>query len=101
MANERKDKRPVYFAFFREVCELFDLLETESAGRVIHAACNYFLDGTEPEGFNRGEQRVFNRLKNDIDRSIDNYTAAIENGKKGAEAKRRKADSSTKKPSPF
>lgn len=93
MAIDQRDKRPVYFAFFREVCELFDLLETESAGRVIQAACNYFLDGTDPDNFTRGEQRVYTRLKSDIDRSIDSYNQAVKNGKKGAEARRRNAAS--------
>ena len=79
-----RDRTPVYFRFFREVCEMFAFLDDEAAGRVIHAACDYFCDGTEPDALNKGEQRLFDRLRRDIDKSFSDYEKKVEGGKKGA-----------------
>lgn len=80
-----KDKRPAYFCFFLEACEMISLLDVEKAGRVIHAISSYFGEGTKPEGLNREESIVFNRIKRDVDRSFEKYNDAVSNGKKGAE----------------
>lgn len=62
-----KDKRPAYFRFFLEACDMISLLEVESAGRVIHAVSDYFSEGAELEDLSKNERTVFNRIRRDID----------------------------------
>ena len=83
MAN--KEKRPIYFSFFLEACNMISLLDVESAGKVIHAVSDYFTDGIVPEGLSRNENTVFERIKKDVDGSTELYYKKIEAGKKGAE----------------
>lgn len=45
-----KEKRPAYFRFFLEACDMISLLDKESAGRVIHAVSDYFAENVEPNG---------------------------------------------------
>ena len=45
-----RDKRPQYFNFFLECCDMISLLNNESAGRVIRAIADYFSYGDEPGG---------------------------------------------------
>lgn len=78
------DKRPQYFNFFLECCEMISLLDEQSAGRVIHAIADYFSFGDEPKGLSRNEQRVFNRIKQDADKSCESWIAKVNGGKKGA-----------------
>lgn len=79
------NKRPPYFCFFIEVCEMLSLLEVEEAGRTIQAVSEYFIDGVVPDDLNRREKMVFERIKQDIDLSFEKYEAAVANGKKGSE----------------
>lgn len=81
----KKEKRPVYFCFFLEACNMISLLEVESAGKVIHAVSDYFSDGIVPDGLNRKETTVFERIKKDVDGSAELYYKKVEAGKKGAE----------------
>ena len=60
------------------------MLDEPSAGRVIHAIADYFSYGDEPEGLNRNERRVFDRIKRDADKSCAAWIAKVEGGKKGA-----------------
>ena len=62
-----KEKRPSYFRFFIEACDMISLLDIESAGRVIHCVT------------------VFNRIRRDVDKSFSEYAAAVSFGKAGAE----------------
>ena len=43
-----REKRPAYFRFFLEACDLISILDVESAGRVIQAVSAYFSDNIEP-----------------------------------------------------
>jgi len=78
-----KEKRPAYFRFFLEACDMISLLEVESAGRVIHAVSDYFSEGAEPENLNKNERTVFNRIRRDIDKNFSDYEASVTYGKKG------------------
>lgn len=63
------EKRPQYFSFFLEACESLSLLEDASAGRVIKAIADYFIDGETPEelpSFTKNERRTYNRMKRKI-----------------------------------
>ena len=75
------EKRPQYFSFFLECCEMIALLDNESAGRVIHAIADYFIDGEEPEELKKNEMRVFNRVKSDADKSCEIWLAKVRGGK--------------------
>lgn len=79
------EKRPQYFSFFLECCEMLALLDNESAGKVIHAIADYFIDGEHPENLSKKELRVFNRLKADADNSCELWLAKVNGGKAGAE----------------
>lgn len=95
MANEKEpttmedfaklEKRPQYFNFFLECCEMISLLDEMSAGQVIHAIADYFSYGDEPNGLSRNEQRVFNRIKQDADKSCVIWMAKVNGGNKRAE----------------
>lgn len=87
------EKRPQYFSFFLECCDMISLLDDTSAGRVIHAIADYFSYGEEPEDLNRKELRVFNRIRQDADRSCEVWWAKVQGGKKGAEERYGKVDS--------
>ena len=78
-------KRPTYFRFFLEACEMISLLDEESAGRVIHAAGDYFAENVEPEGLRKNERTVFKRIPQDVDKSFSTYDAAVAYGKQGAD----------------
>lgn len=80
-----KEKRPSYFRFFIEACDMISLLDIESAGRVIHCVSDYFSNGTEPEDLTKNERTVFNRIQRDVDKSFSEYAAAVSFGKAGAE----------------
>ena len=82
-----RDKRPQYFNFFLECCDMISLLNNESAGRVIRAIADYFSYGDEPGGLERNEQRVFNRIKQDVDKSCAVWLAKVEGGTKGAKTR--------------
>lgn len=75
------EKRPQYFSFFLECCEMIALLDDESAGKVIHAIADYFIDGEQPEGLKKNEIRVFNRIKSDADKSCEVWFAKVKGGK--------------------
>ena len=79
-----REKRPAYFRFFLEACELISILDTESAGHVIHAVSAYFSEGTEPDGLNKKGKTVFNRIRQDVDKSWHDYEAAVTSGRNGA-----------------
>ena len=79
------EKRPQYFSFFLECCEMIALLDTESAGKVIHAIADYFIDGEHPENLSKKEMRVFNRVKTDADKSCETWLSKVIGGKTGAE----------------
>lgn len=79
------EKRPQYFSFFLECCDMISLLDETSAGRVIHAIADYFSYGDEPEGLTRSEERVFNRIKQDADNSCNLWWKKVQAGKDGAE----------------
>lgn len=79
------EKRPSYFSFFLECCQMISLLDTESAGKVIHAIADYFIDGDEPEGLEKNELRVFNRIKADADKSCEAWLSRVKGGQEGAE----------------
>lgn len=78
------EKRPQYFSFFLECCEMIALHDNESAGRVIHAIADYFIDGKYPENLSKNELRVFNRVKSDADKSCDVWLAKVRGGEEGA-----------------
>lgn len=82
-----RDKRPQYFSFFLECCDMISLLDDKSAGRVIHAIADYFSYGDEPDDLNRNEQRVFNRIQQDADKSCAVWLAKVEGGTRGAETR--------------
>lgn len=75
-----KEKRPQYFSFFVECCEMISLLEAESAGKVIHAIADYFCEGDKPQGLTKQEQRVFNRIKREVDRSCEEWLSKVKGG---------------------
>ena len=77
-------KRPQYFSFFLECCNMISLLDETSAGRVIHAIADYFSYGEEPTGLTRNEQRVFDRIRQDIDKNCEAWLKSIEGGRKRA-----------------
>jgi len=79
------DKRPSYFRFFLETCDMISLLDVESAGRVIHAVSDYFSENVEPEDLDKNERTVFNRIRRDIDKSFSDYEASVKYGRQGAE----------------
>lgn len=79
-----KEKRPAYFRFFLEACDLISILDVESAGRVIQAVSEYFSDGVKPENLSKNERTVFNRIQKDIDKSFSDYEAAVNFGRQGA-----------------
>lgn len=81
------EKRPQYFSFFLECCEMFALLDNESAGKVIHAIADYFIDGENPESLSKKEVRVFNRLKADADNSCELWLSKVRGGQKRAAAR--------------
>ena len=85
-------KRPQYFSFFLECCEMISLLDETSAGRTIHAIADYFSCADEPKGLSRNEQRVFNRIKQDVDKSCEAWLAKVNGGKKGADGRWGKDD---------
>lgn len=63
------EKRPQHFSFFLDACESLSLLEDASAGRVIKAIADYFIDGETPEelsSFTKNERRTYNRMKRKI-----------------------------------
>lgn len=78
------EKRPQYFSFFLECCDMISLLNDRSAGRVIHAIADYFYYGEEPSALTRGEQRVFDRIRRDVDQSCKIWRSKVEGGKKRA-----------------
>lgn len=78
-ANTKKG--PQYFSFFLEYCEMIALLDNESAGRVIYAITDYFIDGKRPEELKKNEMRVFNRVKFDADKSCEIWLAKVREGK--------------------
>lgn len=80
-------KRPQYFAFFLECCEMISLLEDEAAGRVIHAVADYFRDGTEPDNLARNEKIVFDRIGREIIRSVEAWETQVDAGSRGGKAK--------------
>ena len=75
-----REKRPQYFSFFVECCEMISLLENESAGKVIHAIADYFCEGDNPQDLTRQEQRVFNRIKREVDRSCEEWLSKVKGG---------------------
>ena len=77
-------KRPQYFSFFLECCNMISLLDETSAGRVIHAIADYFSYGEEPTGLTRNEQRVFDRIRQDIDKNCESWLKSVEGGRKRA-----------------
>ncbi len=79
-----KEKRPAYFRFFLEACDMISLLDKESAGRVIHAVSDYFAENVEPNGLSKNERTVFNRIRRDVDKSFSDYEAAVTYGRQGA-----------------
>lgn len=87
-----QEKRPQYFSFFLECCDMIAILDDCSAGRVIHAIADYFSYGDEPEGLTKQEIRVFNRIKKDADKSCEVWLAKVNGGKKGADERWEKAD---------
>lgn len=87
-----KEKRPVYFRLFIEACNMLSILPVESAGKVIHAASWYFDDHVEPEGLDRSERIVFDRIRKDIDQSFEDYRQSVETGKLGSQKRWRKDD---------
>ena len=80
-----REKRPAYFRFFLEACDLISILDVESAGRVIQAVSAYFSDNIEPRDLSKNERTVFNRLGRDVDKSFSDYEAAVTYGKQGAD----------------
>lgn len=79
-----KEKRPAYFRFFLEACDMISLLDEESAGRVIHAVSDYFTENIEPDGLSKNERTVFNRIRRDVDKSFSDYEASVDYGRQGA-----------------
>lgn len=75
------EKRPQYFSFFLECCEMISILEDDSAGKVIHAVADYFYDGDEPQGLNKREQRVFDHIKREVDKSCEVWLSKVKGGK--------------------
>lgn len=60
------EKRSEYFCLFLDACELLSLLDNKSAGKVIHAIADYFIDGETPEGvptFTKKERRAYDHIK--------------------------------------
>lgn len=78
-------KRPQYFSFFIECCDMIALLDDVGAGRVIHAVADYFSYGDEPTGLSRNEARIFNRIKKDVDESCNLWLSKVQAGRDGAE----------------
>lgn len=77
----KREKRPQYFSFFLECCEMISILEDESAGKVIHAIADYFCDGEDPQGLSKPEQRAFNRIKREVDKSCEIWLAKVKGGR--------------------
>ena len=81
------EKRPQYFSFFLESCEMLSMLDNEGAGKVIHAIADYFLDGDTPDDlpdFSKNERRAYNRIKRSCDDSCALWYAKVTGGKEGA-----------------
>ena len=82
-----REKRPAYFRFFLEACDLISILDVESAGRVIQAVSAYFSDNIEPRDLSKNERTVFNRLGRDVDKSCSDQAAAATYGTPGADTR--------------
>ena len=81
------EKRPQYFSLFLETCETLSLFDNESAGKVMRAIADYFLDGDTPEAlptFTKPERRAYNRIKRGCDESCMRWYATSTGGKEGA-----------------
>lgn len=81
------DKRPQYFSMFIEVCEMLSLMSNDSAGRIIKAISDYFIDGTSYEDtsdFSKEERRAYNRIVKNVDDSCVQWYAKVKAGKNGA-----------------
>lgn len=81
------DKRPQYFSFFLESCEMLAMLDNEGAGKVIHAIADYFIDGGAPDDmvtFTKNERRAYNRIKRGCDDSCTLWHAKVAGGTAGA-----------------
>lgn len=88
-------KRPQYFNFFLESCEMLSMFKNESAGKIIHAIADYFIDGetsAELPNFSKEERRCYNRIKQNVDDSCKVWSDRIEKAKKGANARWNKDD---------
>ena len=60
------------------------LLTEESAGRVIHAVARYSKERELPEGLDNTESIVFDRIRENVDDSAENYSVICRRNKKNA-----------------
>ena len=81
------ENRPQYFSLFIEACEMLSLMSDDSAGRIIKAVSDYFIDGTSYEdtsSFSKEERRAYNRIVKNIDGSCAQWYAKVKSGRIGA-----------------
>ncbi len=67
--KERPDGCVIYASALRQILMLPD----ESAGRIIKATAELFLEGTEPEGFDLSENIVFSLFRDNVTEAIDKF----------------------------
>ena len=85
-----KEKRPSWFKVFLHQKPLIMELSDEAAGAALKAALTYLDDGEIPNDLNPTANMLFNAaFKPYVEESIEDYNKAIENGRKGGQAKAR------------
>lgn len=87
--NEDKIQIPPYFYFKTDYAQLLDFLSDEQAGKLIKLLCNYVAKREEfPKSFDDNQVGMAaTQIKQDIDKALNKYRAACENGKKGGAPK--------------
>ena len=67
--KERPDGCVIYASALRQILMLPD----DSAGRIIKATAELFLEGTEPEGFELSENIVFSLFRDNVTEAFDKF----------------------------
>ena len=83
-----KEKRPSWFKVFLHQKPLIMELSDEAAGAALKAALTYLEGGEIPNDLSPSAEILFNAaFKPYVEESIKDYDKAIENGRKGGQAK--------------
>lgn len=83
-----KEKRPSWFKVFLHQKPLIMELSDEAAGAALKAALTYLEGGEIPNDLNSTAKMLFNAaFKPYVEESIEDYKKAVENGRRGGQAK--------------